>query len=82
MNEIPVSILPLDLYTRLGTASAPMIIDVRPAEDFAGAERLIVGATALLQIEANLVPRSARKCSRGCLLRREGPRSVSQQLAN
>lgn len=35
---------PIDLYARLGTAAAPLVIDVRPAEAFDSADRLIVAA--------------------------------------
>jgi rhodanese-related sulfurtransferase len=38
------SISPHDLYTRLGTASAPIVVDVRRDADFAGADRLIASA--------------------------------------
>jgi rhodanese-related sulfurtransferase len=39
-----LSISPHDLYARLGTAAAPVIIDVRRPVDFANAETLIVSA--------------------------------------
>jgi rhodanese-related sulfurtransferase len=39
-----LSISPHDLYARLGTAAAPVIIDVRRPDDFANAETLIVSA--------------------------------------
>jgi rhodanese-related sulfurtransferase len=39
-----LSISPHDLYARLGTAAAPVIIDVRRPADFATAETLIVSA--------------------------------------
>jgi rhodanese-related sulfurtransferase len=40
----PTSISPRDLYDRLGTAQAPILIDVRKAADFAAADRCIVAA--------------------------------------
>jgi rhodanese-related sulfurtransferase len=39
------SISPHDLYERLGTAQAPILIDVRKAADFAASDRFIVAAT-------------------------------------
>ena len=43
MDEaLPVS--PLDLYARLGTATAPVVIDVRRREAFDADDRMIVGA--------------------------------------
>src|ERR1700675_4633971 len=39
---LPVS--PMDLYSRLGTASAPMLIDVRRDDPFSTDDRLIIGA--------------------------------------
>src|ERR1700730_16095125 len=45
MDGTPVSIFPVDLYARLGTASAPSLVDVRHADDLASADRLIVAAT-------------------------------------
>ena len=44
MDETQSSIAPLDLYARLGTASAPIVVDVRRQIDFADAKELIVGA--------------------------------------
>ena len=38
------SILPAELYGRLGTASAPTVVDVRRPADFATASELIVSA--------------------------------------
>jgi rhodanese-related sulfurtransferase len=40
----PNSISPHDLYDRLGTAQAPILIDVRKPADFAAADRCIVAA--------------------------------------
>ena len=37
-------ISPHDLYARLGTAAAPVVLDVRSASAFAAADRLVVGA--------------------------------------
>jgi rhodanese-related sulfurtransferase len=39
-----LSISPHDLFARLGTAAAPLVIDVRRADDFAGAATLIPSA--------------------------------------
>jgi rhodanese-related sulfurtransferase len=44
MDRNPRSISPTDLYADLGTASAPLVIDVRSPEAFAAADRLVVGA--------------------------------------
>ena len=38
VNALPVS--PEDLYARLGTAKAPLLIDVRQREAFVGIERI------------------------------------------
>src|SRR3974390_1100640 len=38
------SISPANLFARIGTASAPAVIDVRTADDFARAETLIASA--------------------------------------
>jgi hypothetical protein len=35
MQQTPTSISPFDLYAELGTASAPVIVDVRRPSDFA-----------------------------------------------
>ena len=45
-NAHPVS--PDDLYARLGTASAPLLIDVRRAQAFETDDRLIVGSARRL----------------------------------
>ncbi len=44
MNGNQPSISPRDLHARLGTASAPLVIDVRRPADFAGADRLVASA--------------------------------------
>src|SRR5262245_27331029 len=44
MNGNLRSVSPTDLYRRLGTASAPVVIDVRGAVLDAATDRLIVGA--------------------------------------
>ena len=44
MDGQPVSISPSDLYSRLGTASAPVLVDVRSPADVSSSDRLIVGA--------------------------------------
>jgi len=41
-NSLPIS--PIDLYGRLGTASAPVVVDVRPQDAFATDDTLIIGA--------------------------------------
>jgi rhodanese-related sulfurtransferase len=43
-GSICPSISPEDLYARLGTQSAPIVVDVRRSERFANAERLIASA--------------------------------------
>src|SRR5260370_37324373 len=42
-HALPVS--PSELYSRLGTASAPVLVDVRRAVGFSSSDRLIVGAS-------------------------------------
>ena len=44
MQQILPSISPSDLHARLGTASAPVVVDVRRPADFAKAEELILSA--------------------------------------
>jgi rhodanese-related sulfurtransferase len=44
MEQVLPSISAADLYGRLGTASAPMVVDVRRPADFASADALIVSA--------------------------------------
>ena len=44
MDGTPLSVSPSDLYARLGTASAPVLIDVRRDEAFAADDKLIIGA--------------------------------------
>ena len=44
MLGTPPSISPDDLYARLGTARAPVLLDVRRNEAFAADDRLIIGA--------------------------------------
>jgi len=44
MAQALPSISAADLYDRLGTASAPMVVDVRRPDDFASADELIVSA--------------------------------------
>jgi rhodanese-related sulfurtransferase len=44
MAQVLPSISAADLYDRLGTASAPMVVDVRRRADFASADALIVSA--------------------------------------
>jgi rhodanese-related sulfurtransferase len=44
MDGHPLSISPSELYARLGTASAPKLVDVRRAGDFSSSNRLIAGA--------------------------------------
>jgi len=43
MDGNPTSISSSDLYARLGTASAPVLVDVRRQDAFAADDRLIVG---------------------------------------
>jgi rhodanese-related sulfurtransferase len=44
MTGAAPTILPLELYARLGTASAPVLIDVRRSEAFAADDAMIIGA--------------------------------------
>jgi rhodanese-related sulfurtransferase len=44
MEQAPSSISPADLYARLGTAAAPVVIDVRRQADFSNSNELIVSA--------------------------------------
>jgi rhodanese-related sulfurtransferase len=44
MDEKAISISPNDLYGRLGTASAPVLLDVRQQDSFLADDRLIAGA--------------------------------------
>ena len=44
MDGSQLTVSPLDLYTRLGTASAPVLIDVRRHDSFLADDRLIIGA--------------------------------------
>jgi rhodanese-related sulfurtransferase len=44
MDRSLLSVVPTDLYANLGTASAPLLVDVRDAESLRADSRLIVGA--------------------------------------
>jgi len=44
MDGNPLPISPNDLYDRLGTAAAPLLIDVRRPESFRADDKLIIGA--------------------------------------
>jgi len=44
MDGKPLPVSPSDLYAHLGTASAPVVVDVRAAASFADHDRLIIGA--------------------------------------
>jgi len=44
MDGHPLPVSPIELYSRLGTAPAPVLVDVRRAVDFSSSGRLIVGA--------------------------------------
>ena len=46
VNALPIS--PEDLYARLGTAKAPLLIDVRRREAFDSGQLLIIGAARRL----------------------------------
>ncbi len=43
-TKAPTSISPFELYRRLGTAQAPILVDVRKSADFAASERCIISA--------------------------------------
>src|SRR3977135_931248 len=44
MTQNQPSVSPADLYAKLGTASAPVAIDVRRPADFANADALVISA--------------------------------------
>jgi rhodanese-related sulfurtransferase len=44
MHENLLSVTPADLYTNLGIASAPLVVDVRAQDSFDADDRLIIGA--------------------------------------
>jgi rhodanese-related sulfurtransferase len=44
MDGQPIPVSPADLYTRLGTASSPVLIDVRRDDTFGTDDKLIIGA--------------------------------------
>src|SRR6266568_7500514 len=44
MDAVALPVSPAELYARLGTASAPMLIDVRRGEAFDADDKLIIGA--------------------------------------
>ena len=44
MNEIPLSVSTSELYAHLGTALAPVLVDVRRQDTFDADDRLIIGA--------------------------------------
>ena len=44
MNRGLLSVVPTDLYANLGTASAPLLVDVREEDSFSRDNRLIIGA--------------------------------------
>jgi rhodanese-related sulfurtransferase len=44
MDDRKHSISPHDLYARLGSEAAPIVVDVRRDDDFANADRLVVPA--------------------------------------
>jgi rhodanese-related sulfurtransferase len=39
-----MQIFPQELYRRLGTASAPVLVDIRPADAFSAGDRMVIGA--------------------------------------
>ena len=51
INAFPIS--PDDLYTRLGTSKAPLLIDVRRREAFDADKTLIIGAARRLPDDAS-----------------------------
>src|SRR5215471_20537462 len=81
MDRNLLSISPADLYAHLGTASAPVLLDVRQQEEFKADDRLIIGALryAPKQVDSwsRVLPSSRSVvvyCSQG--------REVSQGIAN
>src|SRR5258705_311581 len=59
------SISPHDLYTRLGTATPPILIDVRRAADFAAADSLVMSASHRLPEHAAPSPASNSSTEEG-----------------
>src|SRR6266404_6492057 len=53
MDGIRSYISPDDLYKTVGTASAPLVVDVRRPEDFDAADRQIAGAIRRLPTEVD-----------------------------
>src|SRR5260221_13804791 len=53
MDGIRSHISPEDLYKTIGTASAPLVVDVRRPEDFDAADRQIAGAIRRLPTEVD-----------------------------
>lgn len=44
MDGTPPSLSPAELYSRLGTAAAPLLVDVRPPDVFDADDRMIIGS--------------------------------------
>jgi hypothetical protein len=57
MDGKPLSISPHDSYGRLGTASAPVVVDVRRPADFAKADTARLIALSPLPAELHFGPR-------------------------
>lgn len=53
MDGKPLAISPNDLYSRLGSASAPLVVDVRNPEAFRDDNTLIIGAIRRLSADVN-----------------------------
>src|SRR5262245_57476807 len=53
MDGRPLPISSNDLYARLGTAKAPLLIDVRRHEAFEADDRLVIGASRRLRDEVS-----------------------------
>ena len=71
MEDRKQSISPNALYARLGSESAPIIVDVRRDADFADAEKLVADAAVAEQALADGDARRGRSQRWLCLARRE-----------
>src|SRR5215203_2380504 len=81
MDGIPIS--PENLYARLGTARAPLVIDVRRQDAFDTSETLIIGAVRRSPAEAerwlkNLAP--GRGVVTHCSTGRDGSQEIATRL--
>jgi hypothetical protein len=66
MDGQPLPISLSELYARLGTASASVLVDMRRPVDFPGNDRLIVGASHVLRMMSNAGQETSRRIVRPC----------------